>query len=106
MNARQMMLNEFTSRVNDMEKETNRRKEVLNYLKQNSNFSYEDIVCALSWLDHTTKTAENGRCSRPRQARAVLSGKGKNQIFYRKRDLFFGSGRHDIRSKKHLSQNR
>ena len=58
MDARQMMLNEFTSRVKDMEKETNRRKEVLNYLKQNNNFSYEDIVCALSWLDHTTKTAE------------------------------------------------
>lgn len=58
MNARQMILNELTCRINDMEKETNRRKEVLNHLKRNNNFSYEDIVCALSWLDHTTKTAE------------------------------------------------
>lgn len=58
MNATKMILNELTCRINDMEKETNRRKEVLNHLKQNSNFSYEDVVCALSWLDHTTKTAE------------------------------------------------
>jgi hypothetical protein len=40
-----------------MEKEANRRREILNYLRQNDS-SYECIVCALSWLDHTAKTAE------------------------------------------------
>lgn len=56
MNMRQVLLDEFENRINDMEKEANRRREVLNYLKQNNNFSYDYIVCAMSWLDHTTKT--------------------------------------------------
>ena len=57
MDARRMTLNEFECRINSMEKEVNRRREVLDHLKQNDS-SYEYIVCALSWLDHTTKTAE------------------------------------------------
>lgn len=57
MNTSQMVLNEFECRINNMEKETNKRREILNYLRQN-NSSYEHIVSALSWLDHTTKTAE------------------------------------------------
>ena len=57
MNTSQMLLNEFECRIYNMEKEASRRREVLNYLRQNGS-SYEYIVCAFSWLDHTTKNAE------------------------------------------------
>ena len=57
MDTRQMILKEFESRIYDMEKEASRRREMLNYLIQNDS-PYEYIVCAFSWLDHTTKTTD------------------------------------------------
>lgn len=60
MNPAQMMLNEFKSRVYDMEKEIERRKEIITYFEDfyPKDLKYEKIVCALSWLNHTTKTAD------------------------------------------------
>ena len=60
MNTVQIMLNEFDSKIYQMENEVQRRKDIsnyLNYLKDTGQLTYADIVCVLSWLDHTTKTA-------------------------------------------------
>ena len=57
----QAMLNEFDDKICKMENEVQRRKNIsnyLNYLKDEGQLAYEDIVCAISWLDHTTKTAD------------------------------------------------
>lgn len=61
MNLSQQMLNEFDERICKMENEVQRRKEVLNYLyylRDEGQLTYEDIACATSWLNHTTKTAD------------------------------------------------
>ena len=57
----QLMLNEFNDKIYEMENEVQRRKGVSNYLEYLrciEQLTYEDIVCAISWLDHTTKTAD------------------------------------------------
>ena len=58
MTATQALFNEFKSRVFQMEKEVERRQEIINYLSNKTPLEYEDIICAMSWLDHTTKTAD------------------------------------------------
>ena len=57
MDTRQMVLKEFESRIYDLVKEVSRRRKILNYLRHNDS-PYEYVVCAFSWLDHTTKTAD------------------------------------------------
>ena len=61
MNLNQKMLYEFDDRICRMEDEVQRRKGIsnyLNYLRDEGQLAYEDIVCAISWLDHSTKTAD------------------------------------------------
>ena len=61
MDMAQKMLDEFDSKICKMENEVQRRKDIsnyLNYLRDEGQLDYEDIVCAMSWLDHTTKTAD------------------------------------------------
>lgn len=60
MNASQMMLNELRSRIYNMQKEIERREEIIAYFENfyPKDLKYEKIICALSWLDHTTKTAD------------------------------------------------
>lgn len=56
----QAMLNEFNTKIHRMEEEIERRNIISDYLqslKDEEKLTYEDITCAISWLDHTTKTA-------------------------------------------------
>ena len=60
MNATQIMLNEFDNKIYKMEEEIERRNIISEYLhsrKNSGGLTYEDIIQAISWLDHTTKTA-------------------------------------------------
>lgn len=61
MNTAQMMLHEFDNKIFRMEEEIERRNTISDYfhsLKDSGRLTYEDIICANSWLDHTTKTAD------------------------------------------------
>ena len=61
MSTTERALLEFENRIVRLENEVRRRKDVanyLNYLYDSDTLTYEDISCAISWLDHTIKTAD------------------------------------------------
>lgn len=60
MNLAQALLNELKSRVYDMKKEVERREEIIAYFEDFDvkDLKSDEITCALSWLNHTTKTAD------------------------------------------------
>lgn len=58
MNYTQLLFKEIETRLFQMEEDVKRRREVLNYLKQQKEISDDELICAISWLNHTTKTAD------------------------------------------------
>lgn len=59
MNLAQTLLNELKLQVYNMKKEVERREEIIAYFENLyiEDLKSEEITCALSWLNHTTKTA-------------------------------------------------
>lgn len=61
MNIAELTLCEFENKIESLEEEVIRRTNVsnyLNYLRDTSTLTYEDVIRAISYLDHTTLTAD------------------------------------------------
>lgn len=60
MNTGLIALNELKARVANMKKEIERREKIIAYFEDfyTKDLKEEEIFCALSWLNHTTKTAD------------------------------------------------
>lgn len=61
MSTAEKALFELEGKIEHMENEVQRRKDIANYLHylgDTGQLAIEDVICAMSWLDHTTKTAD------------------------------------------------